>query len=212
MFLLIQLFTFIHYVTADIPPQKVFMYTNENNIVAASLWAMGVCSCTSLLCKYKKKLPINLKPLTPLEDEEEHTYYYIKPKSDQSIVKLKEDIDELKNIIDQYYIEEKEIIEEKEQKNIIPHYIRFMFGQGEIKYKKDDKYYHGTDMHNMKRWIKGDGALHRFFERTDGKEVKWDLGTGEHTQYCKDCSYDDENSKRRTVFKVYKCNGHILNK
>ena len=184
MFILIQLFTFIHYVTADIPPEKVFMYTNENNIVAASLWAMGVCSCTSLPCKYKKKLPINLKPLTPLEDEEEHTYYYIKPKSAQSIVKLKEDIDELKNIIDQYYIED----------------------------KKDDKYYHGTDMHNMKRWIKGDGALHRFFERTDGKEVKWDLGTGEHTQYCKDCSYDDENSKRRTVFKVYKCNGHILNK
>ena len=62
----------------------------------------------------------------------------------------------------------------------------------------------------MKRWIKGDGALYRFFERVDGKKMKWDIGTNDHTQYCNNCSYDEENSKRRTVFKIYKCNGHEL--
>ena len=60
MLFLIQLLLFIHYVLADIPPQEVNQYTNGNNIIVASLYAMGVCSCASLLCKQKNKLKVNL--------------------------------------------------------------------------------------------------------------------------------------------------------
>jgi len=211
MLFLIQLLLFIHYVLADIPPQEVNQYTNGNNIIVASLYAMGVCSCASLLCKHKNKLPITI---TRLGSEEECTHHYIKPNNDQSISTLKEDIDELKDIIDNLYIEEKakNIIKVKkgEQENNIEPHMRFMFGQGEIKYKTNGRYYHGTDVNNMERWIKGDGAPHRFFERIDGKDPKWSIATKDHNQYCKNCSYDEENSKRRTVYKVYKCNGHDL--
>ena len=70
-----------------------------------------------------------------------------------------------------------------------------MFGEGPIKLKKDGKYYHGTTEENMNRWIKGDGALHRFFERIDEKwNPNWPVSTKDHNQYCKDCSYDEENS------------------
>ena len=62
----------------------------------------------------------------------------------------------------------------------------------------------------MKRWIKGDGSLHRFFERVDGKVAKWSIATNDHNQYCKNCSYDEELSKNRRIMKIYKCNGHEI--
>ena len=85
-----------------------------------------------------------------------------------------------------------------------------MFGEGEITYKENGKYYHGTDIKNMKKWIKGNGALHCFFERTDGKNPRWSMGTNDHNKYCQNCSYDNENSKNRSVYNVYRCNGHEL--
>ena len=203
MLFLILIMSLFHSVTADIEPIEHYpVDISEDNILVASLWAMGVCSCVSLVCKHKKNIPITVRPLNKWEME-----YRIEQKEGGDLQKFKHQLNELKYAVDYLIDEEKE--KEYQKKSIDPE-IQFMFGNGPIQIKKDGKYYHGTTEGNMNRWIKGDGALHRFFERIDEKEMKWDFGTKDHTQYCKDCSYDEENSKRRTVFKVYKCNGHEL--
>ena len=62
MFFLIQFLSLLHSVTADIEPEYYPLNISENNILATSLWAMGVCSCVSLVCQHKKKLPITVAP------------------------------------------------------------------------------------------------------------------------------------------------------
>ena len=213
MFFLFQLLSFIHYVTADMEPEIYEYYNNTNgdNIIAASLWAMGVCSCVSLVCKHKKQLPVTI---TPLEHHwtDDKTYYQIEQKDGQDLKGFKKNIDELKSIVDYLIVqEEKKWKYEKGVKDHIESELKFMFGEGEIQYEEDGKYYHGTNMYNKTRWIKGDGALHRFFERVDGKDQKWFIGTKDHNKYCKNCSFDEELSKRKKVYKVYRCNGHELN-
>ena len=199
MFFFIQLLSLLHSVIADMEPEYYPLTINENNILAASLWAMGVCSCVSLVCQHKKKLPITVTSVKKWGDE---TEYLIEKKEDGNLEELKHHLIELEYAVNHLIVKEKE--KKYEEKFIDPD-IKFIFGEGEIQTKKDGKYYHGTDKYNMKRWIKGDGALYRFFERVDGKKMKWDIGTNDHTQYCNNCSYDEENSKRRTVFKIYKC-------
>lgn len=203
MLFLILIMSLFHSITADIEPIEHYpVDISEDNILVASLWAMGVCSCVSLVCKHKKDLPITVRPVNKWEME-----YRIEQKEGGDLQKFKHQLNELKYAVDYLINEEKE---KEYQKKFIDPEIQFMFGNGPIQIKKDGKYYHGTTEENMKNWLKGDGALHRFFERVDEKEMKWDFGTKDHTQYCKCCSYDEENSKRRTVFKVYKCNGHEL--
>ena len=96
MFFLFQLLSFIHYVTADMEPEIYEYYNNTSgdNIIAASLWAMGVCSCVSLVCKHKKQLPVTV---TPLEHhwKDDKTYYQIEQKDGQNLKEFKENIDEL---------------------------------------------------------------------------------------------------------------------
>jgi hypothetical protein len=194
-------------------PEYYPLNISENNILAASLWAMGVCSCVSLVCHHKKKLPITVTPVKKWDDEIE---YLIKQNEGGNLQELKSHINELKYAVN-HLIDEEKVKKSQQLENetgidhsIEPH-IKFMFGEGEIQTKKEDKYYHGTDIYNMKRWIKGDGALYRFFERVDGKwNPNWSVSTKDHNQYCKNCSYDKENSKRRTVWKIYKCNGHEI--
>jgi len=200
MYILLQLLLLIQFVTADIPPQEIPPYNSidGSNIVATSLWAMGVCSCIGMVCKHKNKLPIQIIQSEYGWDGE---IYEIIPKDGEDLYQFRDNIVELKDMIESF-------IKKEEGDSMIEPKIRFMFGEGEIKYKENEKYYHGTDKNNMKRWIKGDGALHRFFERTDGKELKWNMGTNDHHKYCHNCAYDDENSKNRTVFNVYRCNGH----
>ena len=207
MLFLILFMSLLQSITADMEPEYSPLTISENNILAASLWAMGVCSCVSLVCQHKKKLPITVTPVKKWGDE---TEYLIEQNEGSNLNEFKYHLNELKYAVDHLIDEEKEKKYKKNKKKIIDPEIQFMFGNGPIQIKKDGKYYHGTTEGNMNRWIKGDGALHRFFERIDEKEMKWDFGTKDHTQYCKDCSYDEENSKRRTVFKVYKCNGHEL--
>ena len=48
--------------------------TNENNIVVASLWAMGMCSCIGLVCSHKNKIPVLIHPI---EDHNETKKYQI---------------------------------------------------------------------------------------------------------------------------------------
>ena len=211
MFFLIQFLSLLHSVTADIEPEYYPLNISENNILATSLWAMGVCSCVSLVCQHKKKLPITVTP----KKWGDETEYIIEKKEGGDLHELKSHINELNHAVDLLLHEEKvkefqQLENETGIKNYIEPHVSFMFGEGEIQTKKEDKYYHGTGIYNMKKWIKGDGALHRFFERIDGKDPKWFIGTNDHNQYCNNCSYDEENSKRRTAYKVYKCNGHEI--
>ena len=67
-------------------PEYYPLTINENNILAASLWAMGVCSCVSLVCQHKKKLPITVTSVKKWGDE---TEYLIEKKEDGNLEELK---------------------------------------------------------------------------------------------------------------------------
>lgn len=214
MLFLIQLLSLLHYVSADMEPGPVHypLEIDGDNILVTALWAMGVCSCVNLVCQQKNKCPIKITQIKQYDDEND---FYITKETGGDLQKLKDNIEELKNAIDHLIIEEKvgEYKKIKDKMHIdeyINPQIKYMFGEGPLQYRKEGKYYHGTDIYNMKKWIKGNGGLHRFFERIDGKKLKWDLGTTDHTKYCNNCSYDNDNSKNRTVFNVYQCNGHEL--
>ena len=206
MILLIQLLSLLHYVTSDMEPIEYDpLEVDGDNILVGALWAMGVCSCVNFVNQYRNKSPIQITQVKQYDNEND---FYITQKEGHDLQKLKDNIDELKIAIDHLIIKENVKYKGNKINNGVP--IENTFGEGKIQCKKGDKYYHGTTEDNMKRWIKGDGSLHRFFERVDGKVAKWSIATNDHNQYCKNCSYDEENSKKRTVYKIYKCNGHEL--
>ena len=207
MLFLILFLSLLHSITADIEPIEHYpVDISEDNILVASLWAMGVCSCVSLVCKHKKNLPIQVIPVKKWGDEME---YRIEQREGGDLQKFKHQLNELKYAVDYLIDEEKE---KEYQKKFIDPEIQFMFGNGPIQIKKDGKYYHGTTEENMNKWgLKGEDTLHRFFERVDGKWRSFSRPiTKDHTQYCENCSYDEENSKRKIVYKIFKCNGHEL--
>ena len=216
MFLLLQLLSFIQYVAADLiyEPDIYYNTVDDDNMIATSLWAMGLCTCIGVVCKQKNKLPITITPEEMYDGET--VIYAIEKKSGKSISELKEQLDEFKTIIDRLYIEQKKEEKEKKEKekkdigNWIEGPVRFMFGKGEIRYKHNDKYYHGITIHDKKKYNMKD-YNHRFFERLDDKpQEHWVLGTTNPNEYCCNCSLDNENSKRRKVWNIYKCNGHTL--
>ena len=51
---------------------------------------------------------------------------------------------------------------------------------------------------------------YKFLEEQTIKVVKWNIGTTDHIKYCYNCLLDTENSKRRRVYNIYKCNGHTI--
>lgn len=214
---LFQLLSFIHYVTADMEPEIYEYYNNTSgdNIIAASLWAMGVCSCVSLVCKHKKQLPVTV---TPLEHhwKDDKTYYQIESKDGTNLKEFKKNIDELNNIVDYLIVkeEDKEFNQLKYEKGVkdnIEPQLRFLFGEGEIQYEENGKYYHGIGMNERYKWNKGNKWDKRFCELIQTKKVNKFWDTHNATTYCQNCSFDEEFSKRKKVYKVYRCNGHELN-
>ena len=211
MFILFQLLLIIHYVTADLvsEPDIYYNIVDEGNMIAGSLWVMGVCSCVGLICNHKNKLPITISPVEMYDDT---VRYEIEKKDGKSIVELKQHIDEFKTIIDRLYAEQKEmeVYKEKEKNGIedwIESSIRFMFGTGEIRYKQNGKYYHGIGINEKQKWNKGTNYYDKCFWEGDGKKV-WD--TNNVKDFCKNCSFDKEKTGKKRKYKIYKCNGHVL--
>jgi len=215
MFLLIQLLSFIHFVSGDLVPEYPEYYPNvsEDNIIAASLWTMGMCTCIGVVCKHKNKLPITISPdkmYDPITVK-----YAIEKKDGKSIKKFKNDLDEFKKIIDSLYTEEKEkedekIKQEKKIEDWIEHSIRFKFGNGEIRYKEGDKYYHGIGINDKQKWNKDNCFDKCFFEYISEKKIskKRDWDTYNANEFCNNCLFDKGKTGKARNYKVYKCNGH----
>ena len=216
MFLLFQLLSLIHYVSADLvhEPDIYYNTVDEGNMVAVSLWAMGICSCIGVVCKHKNKLPITITP--EKHDYLEEEMYSIEKKDGKSIKGFKDNLDAFKKIIDRLYIEEKdtEVYIEKVKKGIedfIDHDIIYMFGTGEIRYKENGKYYHGVGINEKQKWNKGNHRDKCIFEYIEGKKLphpQWD--SHNISEFCNDCSFDKEKTGKARNYKVYKCNGHCI--
>lgn len=184
-------------------------FTVGENIIMSSLWALGLCTCIGKVCEYKKKIPIHVNPEDGKYYDGGHkTYLSVIPKDKESLEKFKKDINEVKRVIT--YLENQEEYEKEDSilKEGVTEDIKYKFGSGEIRSKVDGKYYHG-----MRSDDKGitDSRLYTFKERIDETHVKINkLMTKDHNDYCHNCSLDTENSKRRRVYDIYKCNGHTI--
>ena len=184
-----------------------------DNIVASSIWAMGVCSCIGIVCNHKNKTPIKVEPCENYDyNYEKKNYYKIEVNDKNKLYKLKNDLNEMKKAIQT--LEDNIEEEEKEKFNLennietnIPHWIQNKYGEGIIRLKENGKYYHGITIHDKQKYNIND-YNHRFFQRLDDKNINWFLGTKNPNEYCCNCSLDNENSKRRKVYNIYKCNGH----
>jgi hypothetical protein len=213
LFLLINSFSFVY---GDLikeyygPPDN---FVPIDNIVAGTIWAMGVCSCVGIVCNHKNKNLIKVDPCehTNYDSGKTESYYKIEQRDKDKLSKIKKDLEDMKKAIIslEYDIEQ----EEKEKFNLennietkIPYWIQNKYGEGLIRLKENGKYYHGITIHDKKKYM--EDYNHRFFERLDDKNVNWFLGTKNPNEYCCNCSLDNENTKRRKVYNIYKCNGH----
>ena len=96
----------VHYVNDYKPDNCV----SSENIVALSLWSMGVCKCISKICECKKKLPINLELTDEYSNDVDEKHYKIDIIDDKCIQKLKKDLNELKKVIINYEKNKKKLI------------------------------------------------------------------------------------------------------
>ena len=102
-FLLFSLFSFVngdivHYVN-DYKPENC---VSSENLVALSLWGLGVCKCVNKICECKKKIPINLELTEEHSNDVDEKHYKIDIIDDKNIKKLKKDLNELKKVIINY--------------------------------------------------------------------------------------------------------------
>ena len=88
----------------------------------------------------------------------------------------------------------------------------YKYGTGIIRYKLDNRYYHGLGhLEEFMRWYDRTKHLHVIIEYKKGHKlphIKWD--THNASTYCKNCSYIEEQSKRKRIMSHYRCNGHLI--
>lgn len=192
-----------------VPPEN---YLSENNLIG--LWAIAVCSAIGIT-QINKSSPIDIKHV------EEHyngkIYQKVSVKDGKSLHNLKKDLKEIQNAID--YLEKEEIEKIKKEKNIetlIHDDIKYKFGEGEIRSKKNGKYYHGIigeeDKYKfgIKYWKENyDNCIwHYSNPKSRLPHKEWD--THQVHKFCKNCIIQPHlNKNRRTVF-IYKCCGHEI--
>ena len=193
-----------------------FNTTSSDNILMASLWSLGVCSCGTImaLCKYKKdELPYEI-----YKNVDNKLELYVKDNGvlRENLEKLQSDINELKKIIDKKKKEKDlDLLEDHKIKHKIydeiDEGIEYKFGKGLIRYKIGDKYYHGVGVNETQKWNEYNKYDKCFFQYIEGRNLKneiWD--TYDSDDFCKSCVVDDDLSKRRKIFKVYRCLGHVI--
>jgi len=185
----------------------------NDNIFISSMWALSLCSCIGVVCDMKKKLP-KIKPVEDYDKYFDKKNYLELTIEENQLQKFKKDIEQVKKAIN--YIEKQnnqgKINQLNQENNIetnIPYFIQNKFGNGIIKYKEGKKYYHGIGFNDNKKNIKS--RMYTFKKRIDGNKFKYtDFTTINHNEYCSNCSLDTENSKRKRVYEIYKCNGHFI--
>ena len=109
-FLLFSLLSVVNgdivYYVNDYKPDN---YVSSENIVAFSLWGLGVCKCIGKICECKKKIPINLELTDEHSNDVDKKHYKIDIIDDKDIKKLKKDLNELKKVIINYEKNKKKI-------------------------------------------------------------------------------------------------------
>ena len=114
---------------------------------------------------------------------------------------------------------EPQLIDYYNEKSIsmnIPETIKYQFGNGPIRFKKDGKYYHGIDPYqkNSYAWDPSENWIGCIWNYTNQYTInpppnlnKWD--TFDIKKFCCDCSYETNKNKNRRLRFVYQCNGHV---
>tara|TARA_Y100000389_G_C17439560_1_gene507716 strand:- start:1222 stop:1857 length:636 start_codon:yes stop_codon:yes gene_type:complete len=182
---------------------------DENNIFITSLWVMSVFASTGLISKFKS-------PGVDVEKLDKKYLHWDFVDDNKEYFKLEvENYDKIKDLRKQLKQVDKMLLcLEKGSKGEINEDITYKFGKGPIRFIEDNKYYHGVNNTNEKRNRKGkiienEGWSKCMFEYTSERKMKiWD--TKNINDYCCNCSFDKEKTKGRRVFKVYKCNGHLI--
>lgn len=219
---LLIIFSIINPVVSDlvmeppyIPPEN---YLSENNLIG--LWALGVLSSIGITQLNKKKSPIKIETIQDYYNGKTYQKIELKEGKISQLNNLKKDLNEIQNAID--YLEEVEIEKIKKEKNIetfIPHNIKYKFGTGEIRSKKDGKYYHGIigeedkNSFGIKYWetdIYENCIWHYTNPKAKLPHRAWD--THDVHDFCNNCMIQPShpwNKNRRSRF-IYKCNGHEI--
>lgn len=206
---LILLLINLNFVYGDlIHVEKPGDISDENNIFITSLWAMSVFASAGLISKFKKST-IKVEKI----DKDQIYWDFVDDKKEHFKLEVN-NYDEIKDLRKQLKQVDKMLLSlEKDFKVEITEDIIYKFGKGPIRFTEDNKYYHGVNNTNEKRNRKGkiiedEGWSKCMYEYTSDRKLKiWD--TKNIKDYCCDCSFDEEKTKGRRVFKVYKCNGHI---
>jgi hypothetical protein len=216
IFILINL---INLTYADLIKEPDFLENHVplNNIIASTFWAMSVCSCVGIVCNHKKKIPIKVEPKEIYGKD----FYEISSKNEYELHRLKEDLKEMKNVIQNL---ENELKENEKQKIIqtnnismeIPDNIKYNFGKAPIRFKQNGKYYHGIDPTYYASWDKTSnwtkehiGCMwHYKNHNVKVPHPEWD--THNIDGFCLNCSYCTEGNKKKKSRFIYRCNGHII--
>ena len=93
--------------------------------------------------------------------------------------------------------------------------IVFRFGSGQIRYKKDNKYYHGLGpMENKFAWHrKWPDYYYRTIIEYTSKDHKlphkeWDTHNAD--EFCCKCEFNISESRKKRVYNRYNCLGHTI--
>ena len=87
------------------------------------------------------------------------------------------------------------------------------YGNGAIRYIENGKYYHGVGKNETgQKWNRNNIYNHCIFEYIKGHRLihpdLWD--TYNANDFCSNCSYNYDLSKRKRVMSIYQCNGHEI--
>ena len=105
--------------------------------------------------------------------------------------------------------------EDTQQMEPIDKDIVFRFGSGQIRYKKDNKYYHGMGPMEKKyawysTWAEYSQRLIVEFRSKDHNLPHKEWDTHNADEFCCNCKFNIEESRKKRVRNDYKCLGHTI--
>ena len=142
--------------------------------------------------------------------------------SNETLISIIEDQQKQINVYKQAIPKQQKVIttdsyevynEDTQQMEPIDKDIVFNFGSGQIRYKKDNKYYHGIGhMEKKYAWFQlwTDQRLIVEYRSKDHclPHKEWDTHNAD--EFCCNCKFNIEESSKRRVRNDYKCLGHTI--
>jgi len=144
--------------------------------------------------------------------------------SNETLISIIEDQQKQINVYKQAIPKQQKVIttdsyevynEDTQQMEPIDKDIVFNFGSGQIRYKKDNKYYHGIGHMEKKYawfrlWTEYSQRLIVEYRSKDHclPHTEWDTHNAD--EFCCNCKFNIEESSKRRVRNDYKCLGHTI--